>query len=109
MKSTLFLAVAIAGALTVTVSAQAGSPKGNAWAEAHQKVAGTTPDMLDRSVKQGSPKASQWAEAHKAVPSTGRDVDYANARRPTLSPKDSRYDMVWHENAVQDVQIAPLK
>jgi len=103
------MAVVIACALTVTTSAQAGSPKGDQWAENHQKVAGTTPNMLDRSVKPGSPKASQWAEAHEAAPSAGREVDYANAPRPTLSPKDSRYDMVWHENAVQDVQIAPLK
>jgi hypothetical protein len=124
MKRILLIAAAVVGTLSVTASAQAGSPKGDQWAENHRTVAATTPP--DQAVKPtsvgyqavgddgiaASPKFRQMLDERKAremAVGTGRDVDYAHARRPALSPKDSRYDMVWHENAVQDVQIAPLK
>jgi hypothetical protein len=124
MKRTLLIAAGIAGAFALAANVQAGSPKGDQWAENHKMVA--APTATDQTIKPisvgyravgddgiaASPKFRQMLDERKAremAASTVRDVDYANARRPTLSPKDSRYDMVWHENAVQDVQIAPLK
>ena len=105
----MILAVAVAGIFALATSAQAGSPKGGQWAETHQTVAGTTPDMLDRSVNPISPKASQWAEAHQTVVSAGQTVDLVHATRPTLSPKDPRFDGAWGEIAATEFQVAPLK
>ena len=109
MKNSLILTVAVAGVFALVVGAQAGSPKGDQWAENHQKVSGTTPDMLDRLVKTGSPKAQAFAEGHRTVVGTRQDVDYVHATRPRLSPKDSRFETAWRENAVNEYQIAPLK
>ncbi len=65
--------------------------------------------MLDRSVKPGSPKAIALAESLRKVPSTGSTVDLVHAPRPTLSPKDPRFEIAWRENAFKEVQVAPLK
>lgn len=107
MKKTLLLAVAIAGVFTLATSANAGSPKGDALADSLRKVPGTTPDMLDRSVKPGSPKALALAESLREVPSAGPTVDLAHGPRPMLSPRDPRYDQ--EARRLQEVQLAPLK
>jgi hypothetical protein len=103
------MAALVAGTLTLTTSAQAGTPKADQWAENHRTVATATPtpDMLHRSVKQGSPKASQWAEAHQAAPSTGQiaAVDMVHGPRPF--PKDPLYDQKMR--GVHEIQVAPLK
>jgi hypothetical protein len=109
MRESIMLGVVIAGAFALAVSAPAGTPKGNQLAENHQQVAGTTSDVLNRSVKTGSPKASQWVEAHQTAVGTRLDVDFVHATRPTLSPKDSRFETAWRENAVREFQIARLK
>ncbi len=109
MKKSIILAVAVAGVFALTSSAQAGSPKGDAQAKASQKVEGTTPDMLDHSAKSLSPKARQLAEARQEAVSANQDIDYVHATRPTLSPKDSRFETAWRSNAVAEFQIAPLK
>jgi hypothetical protein len=106
MKNTLWMAVVTAGVLTVAASAQAGSPKAEAWAEAHQQAAGNTLDMLDRSVQPTSPKASQIAKApQKASCCAGPTVDLVHGTR--LSPKDPRFDEQLRQTS--SIQVAPLK
>src|ERR1043165_6052636 len=113
MKKTLLLAVAIAGVLGFAAGANAGeplmSPRAKALADSLRKIPGTTPDMLDRSVKPGSPKAIALAESLRKVPSTGSTADLAHGPRPTPPPKDPRVETAWRQNAVKEVQIAPLK
>ena len=115
MKKTILLAIAAASIFTLTVSAQAGepllSPRAQEQANSLRKVVGTTADMIDRSVKVGSPKAIELAYSLRKVPSTGPSIDLAHAPRPTMSPKDSRYEVALRDNAAKqlEVQIAPLK
>lgn len=116
MKKTILLAIAAAGIFTLTFSAQAGepllSPRAQEQANSLKRVAGTTSsDMIDRSVKVGSPKAIELAYSLRKVPSTGPSIDLAHAPRPTMSPKDSRYEVALRDNAAKqlEVQIAPLK
>src|SRR5438309_2061122 len=60
MKKTLLLAATVAGIFTFGASAHAGdallSPKAKAFADSLRTVPGTTPDLIDRSVRAGSPK-----------------------------------------------------
>ena len=99
--------------LTLTLNASAGepllSPRAKELAHSLRKVPGTTPDMIDRSVKVGSPKAIAFADSLRKVPSIGRNIDLTHAPRPTLSPKDPRFEMAWRENAVKEFQVAPLR
>ena len=113
MKKTLLLAVAVAGVLSFAAGANAGeplmSPRAKALADSLRKIPGTIPDMIDRSVNAGSPKAIELANSLRKVPSTGSTVDLAHAPRPTLSPKDPRFETAWRENAAKEIQIAPVK
>src|SRR5882724_10243567 len=115
MKKTLILAVAVAGALTFAASANAGdalmSPKAQEQADSHRTVSGTTPDMIDRSIKSGSPKQVEFAAFTRKVSGTDSGIDLANAPRPNLSAKDPNYDVALRENAVKqsNIQVAPLK
>ena len=110
MKRTLLIAAAVAGAFALTASSQAGTPKGDQWAENHQTVAATTPtpDLLDRSAK--SPKAKTLAELAEARRRAGdasqfATVDFVHGPRPF--PKDPLYDQKMR--GVQEIQVAPLK
>jgi hypothetical protein len=85
------------------------SPRAKALADSLSKIPGTTPEMIDRSVKPGSPKAIELANSLRKVPSSASTVDLVHAPRPTLSPKDPRFEIVWRENVVKEVQVAPLK
>ncbi len=113
MKTLNQLLVAAAAAVALTVAAQAGepllSPKAKALADSLRKVPGTTTDMIDRSVQAGSPRGRELASSLRKVPSAGPSIDLAHAPRPTLSPKDPRYETVLRENAARQAQIAPLK
>jgi hypothetical protein len=115
MKKTTLLALAVAGVFTLVATANAGepllSPKAKALADSLKTVPGTTPDLIDRSLKIGSPKALELANSVRKVPSAGPSIDLAHAPRPTMSPKDPRFDVALRANAVRqlEVQIAPLK
>lgn len=113
MKKTLLLAVAVTGMFSFAASANAGepllSPRAKEQAYSLRKVPGTTPDMIDRSVKLGSPRALELAHSLRKVPSTGRNIDLAHAPRPTMSAKDPRFEAAWRANAVKQFQIAPVK
>lgn len=116
MKKTILLAIAAAGIFTLAASAQAGeplySPKAKALADSLKKVPAVTSDVnlaLDRPA--GNAKAWELARSFRSVPSTGPSIDLAHAPRPTMSPKDPRYEVALRENATRqlEVQIAPLK
>jgi hypothetical protein len=115
MKTVKHLLVAAAAVVTlsVTLSAQAAepllSPKAKALADSLRKVPGTTPDMIDRSVLPGTPKGRDLAHSLRKVPSTGPSIDLAHGPRPTLSPKDPRYEQAARELRQQQFQVAPLK
>lgn len=111
MKKTLILVVAVAGLFTLAAGVRADdalmSPKAKALADSLRKVPGTTPDLLDRSVKPGSPKSKAIAESQRNVPGTGPTIDLVHGPRPTLSPRDPRYEQ--EARRLQEVQLAPLK
>jgi hypothetical protein len=124
MKRTLLIAAGIAGAFTLAANVQAGTPKGDQWAENHRTVAATPTDQASKPISVGyravgddgiaaSPKFRQWLETHQKVHGIRKDVDYVNATRPTFSPHDSRFETAWRENALKEfqmeVQVAPLK
>jgi hypothetical protein len=109
------LLVAAAAVMTLTLTAQAGeplySPKAKDLADSLRKSPGTTTDMIDRSIQPGTPRGRELAYSLRKVPSTGPSVDLAHAPRPTMSPKDPRYEVALRENATRqlEIQIAPLK
>ena len=111
MKRSLLFAVAVAGVLTFAGNTFAGdavlSPKAKELADSLRKVPGTATDMADRSLKSGSPKGIAMAQESRKVASTGPSIDLAHGPRPTLSPKDPRYDQELRR--LREVQVAPLK
>ncbi|HXT12589.1 MAG TPA: hypothetical protein VN873_13580 [Candidatus Angelobacter sp.] len=114
MKKNLILAVVVS-AFTLAASAYAGdavmSPKAQELADSLKMAPGSTPDMLDRSLKSAPPKVVAMRESLRTVPSAGPTVDLAHAPRPTMSPKDPQFEMAWRSNAMMqsDIQVAPLK
>ena len=111
MKTALLLTAAAATLLTAMNTAQADEPLLSPRAKANQirTVAGTSEDKLDRSIKAGSPKGIAMAESLRKVASAGPAVDLAHGPRPTLSPKDPRYEQAARELREAQFQVAPLK
>jgi hypothetical protein len=114
MKKTILLAVAVAGALTLAASAQAGEPLLSPRAQTNQIhiVASTSAIDVNLAINRpnGNNKAWEQAQSLRKVPGTGNDVDLANAPRPNMSPKNPDYQTALRNNAVnQQIQIAPLK
>ena len=114
MKKMNQLLVAAAAVVTfnITLSAQAAEPLLSPRAKANQirTVPGVTEDKLDRSIQPGTPKGRELAYSLRTVPSTGPSIDLAHGPRPTLSPKDPRYETALRElRQAQQFQIAPLK
>ena len=113
MKHLLVAAVAVV-TLNVTISAQAGepllSPRAKEQADSLRKVPAVASDVnLPTNRPIGNAKAWELAQSLRKVPSTGPSVDLVHAPRPTLSPKDPRFETAWRDNAVKEFQIAPLK
>ena len=114
MKKTILLAVAVVSALTFTASANAGepvlSPKAKEQAYSLRKVPAVASDVnLATNRPNGNAKAWELAQSFRKVPSAGNNIDLAHAPRPTMSPKDPRYETALRENAVKTFQVAPLK
>lgn len=112
MKTTLLLAATVALLTAVNTASAAEplhSPKGKALADSLRTVPGTTTDMIDRSVLPGSPKGRELAYSLRKVPSIGPSVDLAHGPRPTLSPKDPRYEAALRELRAKEFYVAPLK
>lgn len=114
MKKTILLAVALTSVLTLVSSVQAGepvlSPKAKEQAYSVRKVPAVASDVnLATNRPNGNAKAWEMAQILKRVPSTGSNIDLAHAPRPTMSPKDPRYETALRENATKTFQVAPLK
>ena len=115
MKKTLILAIAVAGVFSLSTNVRAGdavmSPRAKEMADSLKTVPSTTVDTIDRSIKPVSPRQAELAKSLRKVPSTGPSIDLAHAPRPTMSPRDSRYETALRENAAKqlEIQVAPLK
>jgi hypothetical protein len=111
MKTTLLLAAATAALLTTAGIASASEPFLSPRAKANlvRTVPGVTEDNLDRSLQPGSPRGREMAWSFRVVPSTGPGIDLAHGPRPTLSPKDPRYETALRELRGSTFQVAPLK
>lgn len=116
MKTLNYLLVAAVAVVTLnfTQSVQAAepvlSPKAAQLRHELRKVPSVASDVdLAKNRPIGNAKAWELARSFRTVPNTGSSIDLAHAPRPTLSPKDPRYEMVLRENAVKHFQIAPLK
>ena len=110
MKTTLLLAATVA-AFTAVNSASAAEPlrSPRASADLVPTVPGVTVDKLARSLPLGSPKGREMAYSVRVVPSSGTSIDIAHGPRPSLSPRDPRYEQVARELRAPEFQVAPLK
>lgn len=98
---------------TVSQSARAAEPLLSPRAQSIQirVVPGSSvgdPDLI-KNRPLGSAKAWDVAQSQLKVPSTGRDIDLAHAPHPSLPAKDPRFDSALRENALRQLQVAPLK
>lgn len=113
MKTKLVLIAATLAVFTAVNWASAAeplhSPKGRAFADSLRTVPGSSPDMIDRFVGPGSPKGRELAYSLRKVPSTGSTVDLVHGPRPTMSPKDPRYETALRELRAKEFYVAPLK
>lgn len=114
MKTFNHLLAAAAVTLGVTLTAQAGnalmSPKAKEQAKSNANVVTMTSyDSIDRTIKPVSPRYAEFQKSIQTVQTSGVNIDLANAPRPMLSPKDQRYQTALQENAVSELQVAPLK
>lgn len=114
MKTLNHLLAAAIVTLGVSLSAQAGeplmSPRAKELAHSLRKVPSAPSDVnLATNRPIGNAKAWELARSLRTVPSTGPSIDIAHAPRPTLSPKDPRFETAWRANAERQFQIAPVK
>jgi len=113
MKTKLLLAAATLAILTAVNPASSAepllSPKAKALADSLRTVPSSTTDMIDHSVGPGSPKGRELAYSLRKVSSTGPRVDLAHGPRPTMSPKDPRYETALRELRAKEFYVAPLK
>lgn len=114
MKKTILLTVAAAGILALTSSVQAGEPLLSPRAKANQ-IARVSGVNTDRNLVSGWYAGAAYKAFNTApnMVASGPvpDIDLAHAPRPTMSPKDPRYEAALRANAASqaEVQIAPLK
>ncbi|MCW5555515.1 MAG: hypothetical protein KIS67_25550 [Verrucomicrobiae bacterium] len=114
MKKTLLFAVAVGGILSLTASANAGeplmSPRAKELAYSLRKVP-SAPSTVNLATNRpvGNAKAWELARSFRKAPSAGPGIDLAHAPRPTMSPKDPRYEAALRANAAREFQIAPVK
>lgn len=116
MKTLNHLLVAAAAVVTLNLaqSVQAGepvlSPKAAQLRHELRKVPSAPSEVdLTKDCPIGNAKAWELARSLRTVPSTGPSIDLAHGPRPTLSPKDPRYETALRELRQQQFQIAPLK
>lgn len=113
MKTFKYLLAAAVVTASVAVSAQAEpllSPRAKEQAYSLRKVPAVANQVnlaLDRPA--GNAKAWELARSVRSVPSSGPSIDIAHAPRPTLSPRDPRFEAAWRANAESAFQVAPVK
>jgi hypothetical protein len=114
MKKTALFLIAVAGVWGGVASAYDDNhalltPKAKEQQAALKSVPGTTTDMVDRSLGEGTPKSRDVAYSMRKVPASGPEIDMASAPRPVYAPKDPRYEVALRDNAIREVEVAPLK
>jgi hypothetical protein len=113
MKTTLLLAATVAVFAAVTTASAAEplhSPKGKAQADSLRKVPTVHSNVnLIKDRPLGNAKAWELARSFRKVPSIGPRVDLAHGPRPTMSPKDPRYETALRELRAKKFHVAPLK
>ena len=114
MKTSNYLLASVAiVALGTALLAKASEPVLSPRAKSNQirAVSGTSANQVNLAANRPIGNAKAWALAQdfRTVPSTGSSIDLARAQRPSLSPKDSRYEAAWRANAEHEFQIAPVK
>ena len=112
LKKVLLTAAVVA--IGATFSAKAGeplySPKAKEQAASLRKVPTAQNELnLAANLPYGNAKALEIAQSIRKVPGTNNDFDLVHATRPSLAPKDPRFDIAWRENATREFQIAPTK
>ena len=109
----ILLAAAVAVAFIAVNRAQAAEPLLSPRAKANQirVVRSTSASDVNLATNRPVGNAKAWALAQslKKVPSSGDNIDLAHAPRPTMSPRDPRYETALRENATKNFQVAPLK
>ncbi len=113
MKTTLLLVAATVTVFTAVNTAFAAEPLLSPRAKANQTGMVRSSSSGDVNLITNRPigNARAWAHAQslQTVPSTGPTIDLAHGQRPTLSPKDPRYEQVTRELREAQFQVAPLK
>lgn len=113
MKTLNHLLVTAAAAVMFTLSAQAGDALLSPRAKDLQPHIAPSSSVNDANLTADRPaeNAKAWtiARSLQIIPSTASEIDLANAPRPTLSPKDARYEVALRNNAVREFQVASLK
>jgi hypothetical protein len=107
----LMMAV-VAAALTTASRASAGEPFLSPRAKANQvhfAPSGSSINDPDLVKDRPAGNAKAWAQTHrfKTIPGTESTVDLVHGPRPTMSPKDPRYEQ--EARRLREVQVAPIK
>jgi hypothetical protein len=110
----ILMAALVAAAFTTASRANADEPFLSPRAKANQirvAPAGTSANDVNLVTNRPAGNAKAWAQAQslRTVPSTSPTVDLAHGPRPTMSPKDPRYEQAARELRESQYQIAPLK
>ena len=106
------VAAAAVVALNFTLTARAVEPLLTPRAQGNQihHVSGTNNDPDLAMIRPlGTPRQVEFAKSLQRVPGTNNDVDLVHGPRPTMSPRDPRYEMAMKQLRDQQFQVAPVK
>ena len=110
LKNVLLIAAVATGTILSVKAEPLYSPKAKEQAEAFRKSAVSSTDINLAAVRPvGNVKAWEVAQSLNKVGSATTTIDLAHATRPGLAAKDPGYDTAWRENAMREIQIAPVK
>lgn len=114
MKILNSLLLAAAATVTLNLATQAAESTASPRSAQLRRELRTVPRMttdinLATNRPVGNAKAWSLARDLRKGPVIGPEIDLAHAPRPTLSPKDPRFEIVRRENAVRQFKVAPLK
>ena len=108
----ILMVVVVATAFTAVNRAQADEPFLSPRAKANQiRHAPSGSSINDPDLVKDRPagNARAWAQTHRlqATPGAASTVDLAHGPRPTISPKDPRYEQ--EARRLRELQVAPIK
>jgi hypothetical protein len=113
MKTSVLLAATVAALAAVNTALAAEplhSPRGKALADSLRTVPAVPTDVdLSKDRPIGNARARELIRSFRAVPGSGPSVDLAHGPRPTMSPRDPRYETALRELRAREFQVAPLK